>query len=290
MDIPVNLVEYSNNSMASLKAKNSYNISGIEAILSSVGATPEQIAEYMSGNASAISELETRLTEEQISALEKYTDGALETAAAMEELATVVNGQLNEAFTKTKDTIDTSISAYGTYSTMAQDFRNIIDTVGADVLGITETVERGLNKIIIDSAINTVEGTKTQIEVAQNALDEVNKILTEQDLTPEARAYFEEQKKLYEQELLNAEAAFSSALSTAFQTIQEEFTRQIETAIDEFEDALAGVHFGSLEELSDAMEKAQKVSERYVTDYKKIYELNKLNRDIQKSLDQFKIT
>jgi dsDNA-specific endonuclease/ATPase MutS2 len=44
--------------------------------------------------------------------------------------------------------------------------------------------------------------------------------------------------------------------------------------------------YGSLEELQKAFEQSNEVSERYVEDYKKIYELSKLNRDITNSIDE----
>jgi len=43
---------------------------------------------------------------------------------------------------------------------------------------------------------------------------------------------------------------------------------------------------GSLAELADAFSKKQEENELYVEDFRKIYELSKLNRDIVNSIDE----
>ena len=49
---------------------------------------------------------------------------------------------------------------------------------------------------------------------------------------------------------------------------------------------MTGAFKGSLEELQQAFDQQQEISQLYVQDYKKIYELSKLTRDISTSIDQ----
>ena len=56
-------------------------------------------------------------------------------------------------------------------------------------------------------------------------------------------------------------------------------------AIEDASDKLAG-QLGSLQELSDQFAKQGTLSSQYVADYERIYELSKLNRDINKSIDE----
>ena len=44
--------------------------------------------------------------------------------------------------------------------------------------------------------------------------------------------------------------------------------------------------FGSLEKLQEAFDRQKEIDDLYVDDYKKIYELTKLTRDINKSIDE----
>jgi hypothetical protein len=52
-----------------------------------------------------------------------------------------------------------------------------------------------------------------------------------------------------------------------------------------YESWISGV-YGSVENMQDAFEKNREISERYVGDYEKIYELTKLNRDLEKRMDE----
>jgi hypothetical protein len=63
------------------------------------------------------------------------------------------------------------------------------------------------------------------------------------------------------------------------------FDQAVERTIANFEKAISGT-YGSLESLMTAFDRHSEINERYVEDYKKIYELSKLNRDITNSIDE----
>jgi dsDNA-specific endonuclease/ATPase MutS2 len=54
--------------------------------------------------------------------------------------------------------------------------------------------------------------------------------------------------------------------------------------MDSFEEAMTGV-YGTYEKMQEAFNQQKEISDRYVSDYKQIYELSKLNRDITNSID-----
>ena len=69
--------------------------------------------------------------------------------------------------------------------------------------------------------------------------------------------------------------------------LRKQFTMTVERIINEFNEAIYAV--GGLEGLSNEFSRQQEIADIMVDDYQKIYELSKLNRDVQKSLDDTKI-
>ena len=76
-----------------------------------------------------------------------------------------------------------------------------------------------------------------------------------------------------------------SAWADTLQIISDDFQNAIDTAISAFEKAVSG-SYGSLDKMQQAFEQQQKIGDRYVSNYQKIYELSKLNRNITKSIDE----
>jgi hypothetical protein len=58
----------------------------------------------------------------------------------------------------------------------------------------------------------------------------------------------------------------------------------MEEITKDFETALAGI-YGTFDLFDSAYERAKELKDNYIPEYEKIYELNKLNRDIQKEID-----
>jgi hypothetical protein len=86
------------------------------------------------------------------------------------------------------------------------------------------------------------------------------------------------------------ESAQDSMLTTLNHTlnlIAEQFTNAMTEAIDTFNETV--YEFGGLEGLISDYEAIREQRDLMVEDYEKIYNLNKLNRQIEKTLDDTKI-
>ena len=98
----------------------------------------------------------------------------------------------------------------------------------------------------------------------------------------------EELKKQYEDLQAKVREAKEDLLSSwqeALTTANEYFQASVDNAIKGFERAMAGT-YGSLDKLQDAYNKQKELNDFYLDDYKQIYELSKLTRDITKSMDE----
>lgn len=81
-----------------------------------------------------------------------------------------------------------------------------------------------------------------------------------------------------QQEMLEA---FLNVLQLARQAAENNF----EYVAKDFEKRISG-GYASIEDMQTAMDRNKKISERYLADYEKVYELTKLNRDLEKKMDE----
>ena len=74
-----------------------------------------------------------------------------------------------------------------------------------------------------------------------------------------------------------------SAWEEALTKIAEQFEASVQTAVDAFNEAV--YQLGGIEGLSEEFDRQKEMADMYLDDYQKIYELSKLNRDINNSID-----
>jgi len=87
-----------------------------------------------------------------------------------------------------------------------------------------------------------------------------------------------------EDDVASATSDFQSAWEEALTEWREAFENDIDRIADKLGDAFAG-NAGTFAQLKDNLDYAQKAADRYLPEYKEIYELSKLNRDINNSIN-----
>ena len=100
----------------------------------------------------------------------------------------------------------------------------------------------------------------------------------------EAMEHWDEQIKTMSDTVASLEDQVNSAWTDALTAAAEDFQNAVEIATKAFEESMSGV-YGSFDKMQEAYNQQKQLSELYVSDYKQVYELSKLNRDIQKSID-----
>jgi len=86
-----------------------------------------------------------------------------------------------------------------------------------------------------------------------------------------------------DEKIKDSQEQWLSDWSDGLQKAQDILTRAVEDAVAEYDKLLSPV-YGSLDYLSEAYDREKEVDEDYVQDYEKLYQLNKLNRDLTKVL------
>ena len=256
---------------------------GIETVLGASGlsiddimnATPEEMAELVANGT---------FTAEQVELLRNYRDGLLDTNREMKEMADEALDKLIDHFDTWNEKIQENIDNISHLRDMTQSYRDIIDLVGKDTLGVSDELLDTMNDF-------TVAASKQQVAIAKQQL-EANKESLEQARLQLNTAVSEEEKERWQKVVDNLEktvqegkASLLASTKESLQAIQDAFTDTLDRIVKEFEDAAAGIA-GSMEALQSSYDIRKQERERYVADYAKIYELSKLTRDINKSMDE----
>ena len=237
---------------------------------------------------SALSEIlgDAEFTDDQVTALEKYMDSLYDTSGALDDFYTQVMEQVNGAFDDMNEKSEKAISRTEQLGETLQTYQNIIDLVGKKALGVTNEQIRALGRAQIAQAKATLETKQGQLEMNRTALAaaEAKKKAAEESGDSEAVKYWEEQIETIQDKVWTLEGEVETAWSDTLQSIADDFQNAVGTATSAFEESMTGI-YGSYEKMQEAFDQQKEIGDRYVEDYKKIYELSKLNRDLNKSID-----
>jgi hypothetical protein len=95
---------------------------------------------------------------------------------------------------------------------------------------------------------------------------------------------YREKLKGINDEVQSATEAWYSSWQAELSKLEEDFEKHIDEIKTKALDLAAG-DAGTWQSLKDTMDYAQQAAERFLPEYKEIYEFSKLNRDINKSID-----
>ena len=258
------------------------NKQGINEALQLSLSTAE-INELMAGNMDVLNG--KSFTEDQIDAIKDYRDNLLDLNSEFDDLREQVEETIMNAFDELHDAMDEGIDQFDHYNSMLESYKSIIETVGKDTLGVSNSLINTLSQITVENAINQVEATQDAYKALQQTQLEAEEALEK------AKARGDEQSIKFWEDTLNeiqnraeeAQEEMMSAWEEALTKIAEQFEAAVQTAVDAFNEAV--YQLGGIEALSSEFDRQKEMADMYLDDYQKIYELSKLNRDINNSID-----
>ena len=259
---------------------------GIKDTLSASGFSDEEIAQVLAGgDLNALMEGK-ELTADQVEQLREYRDGLYDAMEAAEEYRDQVVESLTDAFEDLNNEMDKHSSKLQHYTDMVQGYRDIVDLVGPDLLGISDEMLREMNQTKVTLSTNSISAAKTILDTRKRELEAAQKALAEAQASGQQETIdiWQEQVDTITESVQEAESDLQSAWQEGLQTATDVFADNITLIQKKFEEAMSGI-FGSFEAMQTAFDQAKEISELYLDDYQKIYELSKLNRDLNKSID-----
>ena len=224
-------------------------------------------------------------TEDQIDAIKEYRDNLLELNEEFDDIRKNIEEQVMEVFDAWNEKLEQGIDKLDHYGNVLESYKNIIDIVGKDTLGLSDTFMATLNQSSIDNAINKVTATKKSYETMIKAQNQAEQALEDAKARNDEASIkmWEENLQSITEEAQSAREEMLSAWEDALNGIAEQFEATVERLIENFNDSI--YKLGGLEGLSEDFSRKKETQDLYVSDYQKIYELSKLTRDINNKID-----
>lgn len=286
LDDPVaDSVEILNNTANSISAHmdniKTYT-NGIKEILKTAGATDLQAQAYLGGDYSAISNLElterqvediTSLSENVMSEQQNILDGA---ASIEESIMTVFDGYIEK--------FDEVASKTDSYNSVVDSYKNMIDIVGKDTLGISDSLINSMEQASINAASTKIKNAKASLDFVNESLAKAQAERAKYADGTEEAEYWDNQIEILSDKALEKQTELVSEMENGFQKAADRLASALEKAFEKLEDGLAGT-FDSLDELMNNFDREQKLADMYLDNGEKLYNISKLNRQIQKDID-----
>ena len=244
-------------------------------------------------NEEGIAEVERALAageitpEQAVEKMREYRDELIDLNADLLEIRQTVQDKLTEAFEGWNEEIERGITKLEHYGSVLKNYKNIIDIVGKDMLGISDETMSNLSKAQIANANNIIRATKAQLEANNSTLEKMRQARAEAEARrdEESAKEWDEQIKVAEEKSQELTTILQEALSNGLQLAADDFALTVEQIAESFSKAVSGI-YDDIEDMRDGWDRIQEVADRYLETYEKTYEISKLNRKIQDSIDK----
>lgn len=226
------------------------------------------------------------MTEAEYQYLLELKDNLLEINNSLIENMNAVVETIRNSFSKIAENLDKATRPIERAASALENYVAIIDIIGRDALGVTDAIATELDNAAIAVAHSATIAAKAKVDTLQNERDEVQRLYDEamaQGLTEMAYKWKIVLEEM-DEEIAAATDDFNSKWQEELTKAREAFENTVERIKQSMLDAFAGF-IGSWSVLKDSLEYAKTAADRFVPQYKEIYELSKLNRDIMKSID-----
>lgn len=226
------------------------------------------------------------MTEVEYQYLLELRDNLLEINNSLIENMNAVVETIRNSFSKIAEDLDKATRPIERAASALENYVAIIDIIGRDALGVTDAIATELDNAAIAVAHSATVAAKAKVDTLQSERDEVQRLYDEamaQGLTEMAYKWKIVLEEM-DEEIAAATDDFNSKWQEELTKAREAFENTVERIKQSMLDAFAGF-IGSWSILKDSLEYAKTAADRFVPQYKEIYELSKLNRDIMKSID-----
>lgn len=231
----------------------------------------------------------TNFTEAEIEQIKEWRSALLDANKELLKMREEIINKVLDSFDKLNEKVQKSYDNFDNYNSILESYTNITDLLGMRLNQQHQQLLHDLGRASLANAQAQAAAAKSIYDTAVQANLDAQKAY--EDIL--AKGYDENSQEAQEykrivdqtQETMDeAQQQWLNAWQAALEKAQELYTQAIENIIKKFDESVSGL-FGSLDYLQSAFDRANQVGDEYLKDFEKLYELNKLNRDIQKEID-----
>ena len=225
-------------------------------------------------------------TEDEIDQIREWRSSILEANQELLEMRATIQEKVLDSFNQFSEDVQDQIDLFEHYQNILEGVKDITSLLGAQLNEQSKLVLRNLNRSLMNNSINNLAGAKQQVEALKqmraNAQEQYDKAVANEDSIGIKR-WSDTLKEINEQ-VHSAEENFLDTWQEALERAHDIFEEEMDNIVKEFEDGISPI-YGSIEALQDAITRANELNDQYLSDADKTYELNKLRRQIEGSID-----
>lgn len=225
-------------------------------------------------------------TEDEIDQIREWRSSILEANQELLKMRATIQEKVLDSFNQFSEDVQDQIDLFEHYQNILEGVKDITSLLGAQLNEQSKLVLRNLNRSLMNNSINNLAGAKQQVEILKqmrvNAQEQYDKAVANGDSIG-IKQWSDSLKEIDEQ-VHSAEENFLDTWQEALERARNIFEEEMDNIVKEFEDGISPI-YGSIEALQDAITRANELNDQYLNDADKTYELNKLRRQIEGSID-----
>lgn len=212
----------------------------------------------------------------------EYQSDLIDVNEAILDLRNDIEDLVQNVLDLALDEIDKQIERLDTYTSMLDHLNNIIDLSGRSMLDMGLKTQIGATKV--ETMLGKMKSLKGQMDGLTKATKEAQAALADRQTDGDTSSvkFWENQVEVLKQETEKASDEFLASWEETLEAAQDLFEMRVEMAVNILSNALSP--FETLEDFQDKYEKAKTINEQYLDDAERLYELNKLNRQLNLQL------
>ena len=212
----------------------------------------------------------------------EYQSDLIDVNEAILDLRNDIEDLVQNVLDLALDEIDKQIERLDTYTSMLDHLNNIIDLSGRSMLDMGLKTQIGATKV--ETMLGKMKSLKGQMDGLTKATKEAQAALADRQADGDTSSvkFWENQVEILKQETEKASDEFLASWEETLEAAQDLFEMRVEMAVAVLSNALSP--FETLEDFQDKYEKAKTINEQYLDDAERLYELNKLNRQLNLQL------
>ena len=212
----------------------------------------------------------------------EYQSDLIDVNEAILDLRNDIEDLVQNVLDLALDEIDKQIERLDTYTSMLDHLNNIIDLSGRSMLDMGLKTQIGATKV--ETMLGKMKSLKAQMDGLTKATKEAQAALADRQADGDTSSvkFWENQVEVLKQETEKASDEFLASWEETLEAAQDLFEMRVEMAVNILSNALSP--FETLEDFQDKYEKAKTINEQYLDDADRLYELNKLNRQLNLQL------
>ena len=223
------------------------------------------------------------LTPEELNTLESYKSALMPISESLMDLLQQVEESIMNELESLNSEIDETISRFDTYNSILGHYANIIKLSGRSIRdsGLLMQLAAQQTSVAMDKL-----GASNDKYLANVAIQNDIKAQLDAARLSGNQADIDYWTKQYEEITKIVEQAHNDMLASWVEVLEAasaEYELKIETTIQKLKDSISAY---GLDGLSDRFDKAMEERDRYLSETEQEYELSKLGRQIQKSIDE----